>query len=83
MIGGPSFKGSRSLLGRSRFQVAGSTTPSTMESRYSSTVIPLACAWARSPASMSGLKFRVTVTIFLSSKFTPASPSSKVACVYD
>src|ERR1700676_2196154 len=32
-----------------------------MESRYSSTVIPLAWAWAKSPASTSGFKLRVTV----------------------
>ena len=40
------------------FGIVGSTAPSTTERRYSSTVIPLACACAKSPASSSGLTYR-------------------------
>jgi hypothetical protein len=50
--------------------------PSTMESRYSSAVIPLACAWAWSRASTSGLRFRVTAMASSMVQCTPAFPGA-------
>jgi hypothetical protein len=43
------------------FWAVGSTAPSTTERTYSCTVIPLAWAWASTPASTSGLNFKVSV----------------------
>lgn len=43
-----------------------------MKSRYCSTVIPATCAWAKSPASTSGLNVRVTVITASVLQCTPA-----------
>lgn len=73
VAGRPLLKCCRSFLGRQgRLRVA-STAPSTTERRYSTTVIPLACACADSPASSSGLRFRVTV-ISLRSAYSVRQP---------
>ena len=47
--------------------VIGITTRSTIERRYSSTLIPVTSAWAKRSAATSGLRFNVTVTAFVSS----------------
>ena len=61
MIGRPRLICSRSFLCDRVFWAAGSTAPSTTERTYSCTVIPLAWAWANSPASTFGLNFKVSV----------------------
>lgn len=43
--------------------IARDAAPSTIERRYSSKVTPWASAWAINPASTSGLRFNVTVTL--------------------
>ena len=56
------------------FGMVGSTVPSTTERRYSCTVIPLACACAKSQLQVRGLRSRVTVIACSLLKCTRALP---------